>query len=99
MLDIVPVKRGTPVVKREPDGQEPAGGSWPQPYARDWLSAPFREFDELWDRVGQALLYLRAAGAAAAMPRPAGPPTSFAARTPRSSSCCAARWPGLAGCR
>jgi HSP20 family protein len=51
MPDIVPVKRGTPVMKRESHGQEPASGSWPQPHARDWLSAPFREFDELWDRM------------------------------------------------
>jgi hypothetical protein len=33
------------------------------------------------------------------MPWPGGPRTSCAAPTPRSSSCCARRWPRPAGCR
>src|SRR5215472_8624482 len=51
MPDLVPVKRGTPAAKDDKQAAEPGASSLPQRYWRsDPFFAPFREFDELWDR-------------------------------------------------
>jgi HSP20 family protein len=49
--DIVPVKHATPELKRDASAAEPPPGRLAQPYARDLFWTPFREFDDLWERM------------------------------------------------
>ena len=50
MPDIVPVKRAS-IARRDSSAAERGTSRSAQPDLRDWSWSPFREFDEMWDRM------------------------------------------------